>query len=171
MNEPEKVSYANFVLPPSIVSKPDVSYLIRELEHLDNELTAAAARTKIGSTYSNDVQPSGKLHDFLEINNIAITESRVRTELIKQIKILKDHLPVIHMTFAVEADAESLSTVALWLRKSVHPQAVISVGLQPGLIAGVHVRTSNHMHDLSIRNAFKNSRGRLIEKLEALRVR
>lgn len=171
MSGGEQAIYTRFILPPSIVSKPDVSRLVREVEYLDNELTAAAARAKIGATAANNLHVSDMMTDFLEHNKISLTESRIRSELIKQLRLLKDHLPVVHMTFAVEADAQSLGKLASWLRETVHPQTCISVGLQPGLIAGVHLRTSNHMHDLSVRTAFQNSRGRLIEQLEALRGR
>ena len=74
-------------------------------------------------------------------------------------------------TFASEADRESLGQLALWLRTSVHPQAVIDVGLQPGLVAGVYLRTANRVFDLSLKGALKQGRGILASDLEALRAR
>jgi F0F1-type ATP synthase delta subunit len=73
------------------------------------------------------------------------------------------------MTFAVEADRESLMQLAQWVRETVHPQAVIAVGLQPGLIAGVYLRTPNHVHDLSLRAALDGGHEILVNDLEALR--
>jgi F0F1-type ATP synthase delta subunit len=61
-----------------------------------------------------------------------------------------------------------LQELIAWLRSSVHPQAVISVGLQPALVAGVYLRTPNHVHDLSMRAVLKKSRGLLTKELEAL---
>jgi F0F1-type ATP synthase delta subunit len=75
------------------------------------------------------------------------------------------------MTFAVTADPESLQQLALWLRTTINPQAVIAVGLQPSLVAGVYLRTPNHVHDLSLRAMLKNGRGLLVEELGALRGR
>ena len=55
------------------------------------------------------------------------------------------------------------------MRGSVHPQAVISVGLQPALIGGVYVRTPNHVMDLSLRARLKGNRELITKELEALR--
>jgi F0F1-type ATP synthase delta subunit len=104
----------------------------------------------------------------LTLNKLSLEKSTERTELIRQLHIFKDNVPVIHMTFAVEADTESLGQIAQWLRESIHPQAVIAVGLQPGLVAGVYLRTPNHVHDLSLRTKLRTSRGVLLKELEAL---
>jgi len=72
------------------------------------------------------------------------------------------------MTFAVEADAQSLQQIVQWLRSSVHPQAVLAVGIQPGLVAGVYMRTPNKVHDLSMRAALKKGRSIIAKELEAL---
>jgi F0F1-type ATP synthase delta subunit len=73
------------------------------------------------------------------------------------------------MTFAVTADPESLQQLAQWARTTIDPHAVIAVGLQPGLVAGVYLRTPNHVHDFSLRAMLKSSRGKLVEELGALR--
>ena len=75
------------------------------------------------------------------------------------------------MTFAVSADRESLSQIAHWLRESVHPQAVISVGMQPALVAGVYMRTPNKVFDLSLRGALSGQHGALVKELETYRGR
>lgn len=169
MNETVSKTYADFVLPPSVVSKIDVSRLVSEVERVDNELTEATVRAKTGSP--EQIQPvlSEQLTDFFAQNQLAFGGSQERSELIKQLRLLKDKVPVIHMTFAVTADRESLQQLALWLRSSVHPQVVISVGLQPALVAGVYLRTPNHVHDLSLRAMLSQSRDVLVKELGALR--
>ena len=82
---------------------------------------------------------------------------------------MKDKVPVIHMTFAVQADPTSLQQIVQWLRSSVHPQVVISVGLQPSLVAGVYMRTPNHVRDLSLRTLLTGQHEVLVKELEALR--
>jgi hypothetical protein len=59
--------------------------------------------------------------------------------------------------------------LAQWLRTSIHPQAVIAVGLQPALVAGVYLRTPNHVKDLSLRAKLESSRGLLLKEVEKLR--
>ena len=169
MSELQK-SYADFVLPPSVVSKIDVSRLVSEVERLDGELTTMAVRASVGSQVVAQPVISRQLADFLQANSLTISQNnQERTELLRQLRHLKDKIPVVHMTFAVTADAESLARLAAWLRSEVHSQAVISVGLQPALVAGVYLRTPNQVHDLSLRAKLKGSHALLIKELEAAR--
>jgi hypothetical protein len=157
------------VLPASVVTKIDVSRLAAELERLDNELTAAAVRAGLGA--EQHVQPvmSQQLSDFLQENKLSIEGGRERMALTKQLRALKDAAPVIHMTFAVTADPESLQEMTRWVRTTIDPRAVIAVGLQPALVAGVYVRTPNHVYDLSLRATLAAGRGLLAKELGALR--
>ncbi|MBH2007592.1 hypothetical protein I8H83_03245 [Candidatus Saccharibacteria bacterium] len=171
MNESSAKSYSEFILPPSLVSKLDVSRMVTEMEQLDNDLNAANVRAKtVGATEATFVPVlSETLRDFLIQNKLTANDSKGRTSLIKQLRALKDKVPIVHMTFAVSADIESLQQLVQWLRTSVHPQAVISVGLQPGLVAGVHLRTPNHVHDFSLKAKLAGSHDVLIKELEAYR--
>ena len=166
MSEAKAKTYADFSLPPSVVTKVDVSHLVSELERVDNNMTAAALRHKKG-----DTQPvmSQQLAEFLKDNKLSIDGGRERSALIKQLRLLKNKVPILHMTFSVEADVQSLQKLAKWLRDTIHPQAVISVGLQPALVAGVYLRTPNHVHDLSLRALLKGQHDNLVKELETLR--
>lgn len=157
------------LLPSSIVTRVDVSRLVREVEWVDNEITTATVRDKAGVQAPAQPVLSDQLTDFLAQNNLTLDDAHQRTQLIKTLRQIKDTVPIIHMTFATPADRESLQQLAQWLRSSVHPQAVIAVGLQPGLVGGVYVRTPNQVHDLSLRAKLQSSRGVLIKSLEALR--
>jgi len=159
----------NFTLPSSVVSKIDLAHLLRELEQIDEEKTEAAAREKTGAAGPVDVGLSRSLAEFLDKNDLKIDDSLARTQLIKQLRSFKEKVPVIHMTFAAPADRTSLQQLVQWVRSSLHPQAVIEVGLQPALVAGVSVRTPNHIHDFSMRAMLKKNHGLLVKELEALR--
>lgn len=167
---PEKTEAAEeFVLPANIVSQIDVSRLVKEVEHADNELTSASIRSKAGKKTTAKPVFSEQLTEFLRANKLDIDNSKERSVLIKRLRAFKDHAPVIHMTFAVPADRESLQKLAQWARETVHPQALIGVGLQPALVGGVYLRTPNHVHDLSLRGKLEGQHGLLVEELEALR--
>jgi F0F1-type ATP synthase delta subunit len=169
MTETTVITQAAFMLPPSIVTRVDISRLVTEAERIDNELTTAAVRAKAGAASIATPAMSEQLESFLRLNQLTLSDSRQRTELITQLRQLKDKVPVIHMTFAVEADRESLGKIVAWLREQIHQQAVISVGLQPALVAGVYVRTPNHVHDFSLKAQLQGSRDLLIKELEATR--
>lgn len=162
-------TYADFALPPSVISKVDVSRMVREAEWADNERTTAEVRAKTGASEAAVPAVSGTFADFLEQNGLEFGDSHQRSELIKQLNLLKDRVPTIHMTFATTADRESLQQLAVWLRQSIHPQAVIDVGLQPALVAGVYLRTANKVLDFSVRGLLEARRDVLVTELEALR--
>lgn len=169
MSEQEEKTYADFVVPANLVTKVDVSRMVTEAERVDNELTEADVRQKTGGQQTAQPILSEQLTEFLNQNKLSLENSHERSALIKQLRQLKDKVPIIHMTFSVTADRHSLEELALWLRNSVHPQAVIDVGLQPGLVAGVYLRTPNHVHDFSLKAKLDGSRGVLTKELESLR--
>jgi hypothetical protein len=169
MSEVTLKTAADFILPSSVMTRLDVSRLVYEVERLDSELTAAAVRAKTGAPQAVQPTVSEQLANFLTQNKLAFDSSQSRSTLVQQLRILKDKVPVIHMTFAVQSDRESLQQIVQWLRTSVHPQAVISVGLQPSLVAGVYLRTPNHVHDLSLRTLLAGQHDVLVKELEALR--
>lgn len=159
----------DFALPSSIVTKIDLSHVVTELENVDNTMTTTAVRAEKGGPAVASPVLSQQLTDFLKQNELTLDDGQDRSDLIKKMRKLKDAVPIIHMTFAVSADPESLQQLVHWLRTEVDARAVIEVGLQPSLIAGVYVRTPNHVHDLSLRQMLRSSRGKLVEELGALR--
>lgn len=169
MNEPAALTYTAFLLPPSVVSRVDVSRLVTEAERVDNELTTAVVRSKTGIPEYAAPVLSEQLAAFLQLNQINLDDSKLRSELVRQLRLLKDNVPVIHMAFAVTADRESLEQLAAWLRQDVHPQTVIAVELQPALLGGVYIRTTNHIHDFSLRSLLHGRTGVIRTELEVLR--
>lgn len=169
MTDIAELNYANFVLPPSVVSRVDVSRMVDDAERVDNALTTSAVRTKAGGAESVTLTLSEQFAAFLEMNQLVFETGQQRSAIIKQLRLLKDKVPIVHMTFAVEVDRESLGQLVSWLREQVHKQAVIAVGLQPGLVAGVYLRTANHVLDLSLKAKLEGSRDMLVKELEAAR--
>lgn len=169
MSSANEIAYGALVVPTNVVSTVDISRLVKEAEYIDSEMTASAARAKTGGEQSTVPTMSDQLHDFLEKNSLSLTDSRQRTQVITLLRQLKDHAPVIHMTFATIADRDSLETLTAWVRESVHPQAVIVTGLQPDLVGGVYLRTPNHVHDLSLRGKLDEGHAVLLNELSELR--
>lgn len=162
------MSVSGLILPMSVVTKSDLSRLVSELEQIDNELTTAEVRTKVGTPQGSQPTMSPVLAEFLADNKLELGAGK-RQAVIEQVRHLKDSAPVLHMTFAVPADGESLRQLAQWVRTSLHPQTLIEPGLQPGLVAGVYLRTPNHVRDLSLRSLLAGQRGELKKDLEVLR--
>jgi len=161
-------THEDFILPASLVSRVDVSHIVDEVERADNQMTAETIRAGKDKTAAIPVL-SQQLTDFLTQNELKLDDSKVRSELIKELRILKDKVPILHMTFAVNADPESLQQLAQWARANIDPHAVIEVGLQPGLVAGVYLRTPNHVHDFSLRGLLAGKHDVLVSELGVLR--
>lgn len=169
MSKAEVKGYTEFVLPPSLVSKVDVSRLVGEFEALDNAYTSKSVRKKAAASDESMPALSPQLTDFLDQNPVDLENAAVRSAYSKQLKLLKNNLKVMNMTFAVVADPESLQKLSAWARQSIHPQTVIDAHFQPALVAGVYLRSQNHVFDFSVRNALKSKRSELKNELEALR--
>ena len=170
MSKRDILSYADFILPASVATKADVSQLVWEAERIDSEMTSSSVRKRFTKDTQEAPAMSDEFSEFLQKNDLEMNDSKFRTQLVKHLRQLKDTVPVVHMTFAVDADPESLQQIIAWLRSSAHPQTVIEVGLQPALVAGVYLRTTNHVQDFSLRGKLKGSRDILKKELEALRV-
>lgn len=163
------ITYTTFQLPASIVTKLDLARLVSEAERIDDALTTAEIRARTGAAALPAPAVSIQFIQFLQVNKLSMEGPR-RAEVLRELRQLKDKAPVVHMTFAVTADIESLQQLANWLRQSVHAHALIEVGLQPALVAGVYMRTTNHVHDFSLRGALAEHREELAGELETLRV-
>lgn len=157
-----------YAFPPALTGRADLSRLLRELEVIDNDLESQRARATDKSQGYHLPTMSQAMSDFLELNKVDMANDHARMQLTTNLRKLKDRAPVIHMTFATEADPQSLGQIVAWARKELHPQALISVGLQPSLIGGVYVRTPNHVHDYTIRANMKKSREILTKDIASL---
>ena len=159
---------SELLLPDAVVSRIDISRLASEMERVDNELHTAKLRKGVSPHKSATPIMSEHLIDFLEINKFRLDDAKERTEIIKQLRHLKESAPVIHMTFSSNPDGSSLEKLVAWLRSNIHAQSVIDVGLQPALVAGVYVRTPNHVHDFSLRSLLDENRDVIVKELETL---
>jgi G3E family GTPase len=155
------------LLPMTVTGHAHLAKLIRELETVENDLESQKAR-------HHDATPtiptmSQALADIIEINKVDITKTQQRMQLKSRLSFTKDRAPTMHFTFAVQADPESLQQLAEYVRREIHPQALISVGLQPVLVGGVYLRTPNHVHDFSLKQRLHDQRGLISQALESLR--
>lgn len=161
--------HTEYRLPPSVITKLDMSNLLADAERVDAEITDSEVRARVSKEAIVAPRFSDQLEDFLHLNELSFEDTNKRIKVIAQLRRLKESAPVIHMTFAATADNESLQRIAGWLRESVHPQVLIFVGVNPGLIAGVYMRTPNQIHDMSLRGKLVGQRDLLRKELEAIR--
>jgi G3E family GTPase len=155
------------LLPMTVTGHAHLAKLIRELETVENELESQKARHRDATPKIPTM--SQALADMIEMNKIDVTKSQQRAQLKARLNFTKDRAPTMHFTFAVQSDPESLQRLAEYVRREIHPQALITVGLQPGLVGGVYLRTPNHVHDFSLKQRLHDKRGLISQALEQLR--
>jgi F0F1-type ATP synthase delta subunit len=151
------------VLTPLITSPSDLKRTRRELENLDDFLHESALRQ--GGKEVKMPSISRTLEDLARDNDLNLLKKTDRDRLMKFLTLLIQKAPVMHMSFASEPSAKFMSKLMAWLRDNIHPQVVVSVGLQPSIAAGCIVRTSNRQFDFSLRKALDNQTGVFVSNL------
>jgi hypothetical protein len=151
-------------LPLGIMTKTDVSRLLRELESLDEFLLqASAAGPKSHMTLP---KTSRSLEDLAAGAGLKLTDKPGRQKLKETLENLRSSAPVIHFSFAAEPQPAFLQKILEWLRKEIHPNVLLQVGLMPDIAAGCIVRTTNHYFDFSLRQNLKEKRSVLVEGIK-----
>lgn len=152
---------------PTLVSSPsDVGRLIRELESIDEVLLQLKLR------HSGEElrlpKTSYLLNKLAEHNKLNLLNAADRQYVQRYLKLVKQKAPLLHISFSADPSPAFMDKLMAWLRHEVHPQVLVTTGLQPNLGAGCIVRTTNRSFDLSLRESFKQSRGLLINTLLSL---
>jgi F0F1-type ATP synthase delta subunit len=148
-------------LPLLVATPSDLGRLIRELDEIDEHLMQAELKkheAKLPRT-------SKFLEQCLEMNDLDLLKADHRKALKQALGVVKDHAPVLHMSFSADPPVAFLEKLMAWLRRELHPTVLITIGLQPNLGAGVIVRTKNKYFDLSLRQNFENKQGLLKEAI------
>ena len=153
----------SLILPPTLVSKSDLSRSLRELSQIDDYFHQASIRG------AKDLQlPTlGRVLDSLASSNgLNMLQADDRSLLKSFLARLKTQAPVVHMSFPAEPSTQFSAKILEWFRTQVHPYIVLSIGIQPNLVAGCLLRTTNRSFDFSFRSKFEQSKEKLVKALE-----
>jgi F0F1-type ATP synthase delta subunit len=149
-------------LPPGIIGLPDIARLNRELNSL-NDFFAGAQSRPAGTTSSQLPKISRLLEALATENKANLINQDERTRLQNSLKEIYDHAPSMHISFAVEPSPRALEKILIWIRQNVHPQTLLTIGLQPGIAAGCILRTTNKVFDMSLRSNLQKQSGYLTQ--------
>lgn len=156
---------SQFGLPPALIGRSDVSRLLREIEEVDYDLETQTIRTPNQPLTIPAI--SRALNETLTLNNIEVTNLDERKRMIDALRDAKERAPNVQITFAVDPEPSVISYLVNWIRENLHPRALVTVGLQPGIIGGCVVRTPDHIYDFSLRKRFKDEEANLIQAINA----
>lgn len=160
---PESSAKPVFHLPTSIVSPTDVARLVQELDLIDsffrqNEIRAPGQQAALP-------RMSKLLDQCAAENQLNMLQEDHRQVIISTMQVLHKSAPVVHMSFSIDPPGTYVQKIVAWMRQNIHPQVLVTVGLQPTIGAGCIVRTTNKIFDFSLREYFVEKRGFFIEKM------
>ena len=160
---PDTAATQSLQLPLQVASPVDVGRLLRELEAIDDLLTQAAlrgdgAQVKLPKT-------TGLLDQTILLNKINMADAAERKKLTTFLKAIKAKAPLLHISFSADPSTAFIDKLLTWLRKELHPNVLLTIGLQPNIGAGCIVRSMNKYFDFSLRQDFAGKRALLLEKL------
>ncbi|HVV66822.1 MAG TPA: hypothetical protein VHB72_01970 [Candidatus Saccharimonadales bacterium] len=150
-------------LPVAVASPADVGRLIQELEALDTTLLELELRQP-----GQDVhlpRTSRLLGQIVELNKLNLLHKNDRQRLLRFLVTVKDRAPVLHMSFSSDPSPAFMEKLVSWLRKEIHTQVLVTVGLQPTIGAGCIVRSTNRYFDFSLRQDFVRKQNILFDAL------
>jgi F0F1-type ATP synthase delta subunit len=148
-------------LPSDLIGLADIARLTRELNSLNDFF--AGAKTRTAGTALPPPKVSRVLNNMANDNKINLLNEDERTRLQKSLGEIYAHAPSMHISFAVEPSPKALEKILVWVRQNIHPQALLQVGLQPGIAAGCMLRTTNKVFDMSLRSDLQKQSGYLTQ--------
>jgi hypothetical protein len=150
-------------LPLLVISPGDINRLGRELDAIDDGLPEDTVRKDDDSAKAP--KTSQLMDQLVDLNKLNLAHKGDRQLLGQFLAAVQKQAPVMHMSFSADPSPAFMEKLVTWLRREIHPQILVTIGLQPTIGAGCIVRTTNHQFDFSMRQDFVKKRALLIEKL------
>jgi len=151
-------------LPLSVVTQADIARIIREINSLNDFFVSTKLRES-----GSPMQPARLtrvLDQISKDNQINLLEEDQRNKLAENLEKIMEKAPLLHVSFATEPSAIAVEKILDWLRKNIHPYALVQVGLQPTIAAGIILRSGNKVFDLSLRENLKKQQSYLAKLIE-----
>lgn len=153
------------VLPLLVVGPVEVGRLLRELLEIDNVISQAKLAGR--SEQLKMPKTSQLMDEAAQINQLDLLQSADRKLLFETLKSIALKAPVLHMSFSADPPPAFTAKLMTWIRREIHPQALLTIGLQPSIGAGCILRTTNKYFDLSLRKDFLGKRDLLRKRIVA----
>lgn len=150
-------------LPTLVAGPADVGRLLRELGNIEEALLQLGLRSP-GATVKMP-KTSSLMDQTIDLNDLNLLHESDRKNLKLFLETVKQKAPVLHISFSADPSTTFIDKLMAWLRKEIHPQLLLSIGLQPNIGAGCIIRSTNKHFDLSLKQDFINKRELLMSKL------
>jgi hypothetical protein len=157
------MEHKQLILPTVVFSPLEIGRLINELTALDEALSQLELRSPGQSV---QMPKTTRLLDRLaEDNKFNLLQSADRAQLVQFLNLVHGKAPVLKISFSIDPAPVFLEKLIIWLRREVHPLALITVGLQPNIGAGCMVYGNSKVFDFSLKHTFAEQRQLLQQRL------
>jgi F0F1-type ATP synthase delta subunit len=162
-------SSSHHTLPASLISKADLMRLVREIGALDDQFSQQELQQRAqGNSTQSSVLISNGLRQVADNLRLDIATHSGRLNAKEAITGYLEKAPLFHISFASEPPVDQLQRIVEWLRQNIHGLAVVQTVVQPAIIAGCIIRSSNKVFDFSVRESFKVAAPQLLNEVRAL---
>lgn len=144
------MEHKDIKLPLSLTGRADINRLLREIAKIDEFFLSAKARQS-----GENIQPprvTRVLSSLAQESRLNLLKEDEREFLKKQLEAILKRAPDLHISFATDPSPRALEKIVSWFRENIHPEALVVVGLEPGIAAGIVLRTPNKIFDLSLQS-------------------
>jgi F0F1-type ATP synthase delta subunit len=143
----------------TVIQPTEVGRLIQELKVIDESLLQLGLRHSGAAVQLP--KTSWLLEQTAQLNKLNLLQTADRHQLQTFLNGVREHAPVLHISFSADPSPAFLEKLITWLRHEINPQVLLSIGLQPNMGAGCTVRSTNKYFDFSLRQDFARKHGLL----------
>ena len=147
------MSHSNSVLPLSIVSRSDIIRLQKTLQSYEAQLHQAKLRNEKISAPTHDTA----LYELAEANGLQLSLASDRMYIQKQLDDYQKHTIEVTVSFANQPSEQALGTLTHWLRTHINSAVLIRVTIQPSIVGGCIVRTTNKVFNFDFRHMLQHA--------------
>jgi F0F1-type ATP synthase delta subunit len=158
--------HEEIIMPLLLVGPVEVGRLIRELLVVDNLIAEAKLKGKLDDFKTPTT--STIMDQLIRDNKLDIIKNSDRKFLFDSLKHIGLKSPVLHISLSADPTPAFTEKLMAWLRKELHPQILVTIGLQPSIGAGCIVRSTNKYFDLSLRKDLLAKNDLLLSKINAM---
>jgi hypothetical protein len=149
----------------TILTRADVSRSLRELQEFEGKVYQAGLRNEAAPLAAH---VSAALRESAESLNISLENATDRQRLAEELQSIHRSAPQVHVSFAMQPPLQAVEAVTGWFRRNTHPAVLVQVGVDPSIIAGCVIRTTNKVFNFSFAGALRDSTPVLQEGIASL---
>lgn len=136
------------ILPLSIISRSDIIRLQKAIQSYEDQIHQAKLRGEKVPALTHD--PA--LYELAEANGWQLSLASDRERILDQLDGYQKHPVEVTVSFADRPSEKALGILTRWLRTHINPAILIRVTIQPSIVGGCIIRTTNKVFVFDFRH-------------------